>query len=154
MRDDWGSIRQEAAQVLLAEGIVIDGSLHLLLRLQYPPGPETPIEMLNRIDPFFALTGSSGGVLFVPKAQTAMVTCHHQAPPTDPERLSAAKMIAMDVVVVGGREFRGRAALELPPGRNRALDYVNGPGTFFTLWTDDVTHYVNKLLVRTIRPLD
>jgi hypothetical protein len=138
MTEDWGSIRQEAAEVLLAEGIVIDGSLHLLLRLQYPPGPETPIEMLNRTDPFFALTGSTGGVVFVPKAQTAVVSCRHQAPPTDP----------------GGREFRGRAALELPPGRSRALDYVNGPGTFFALWSDDVTHYVNKLLVRTIRPLD
>ncbi len=140
MSDDWGSIRQEAAQVLLAEG--------------YPPGPETPIEMLNRADPFFALTSATGGVVFVPKAQTAVVTCHHQAPPTDPDRLSAAKMIALDVMVVGGHEFRGRAALELPPGRSRALDYVNGPGTFFALWTDDLTHYVNKLLVRTIRPLD
>ena len=154
MTEDWGSIRQEAAEVLLAEGIVIDGSLYLLLRLQYPPGPETPIEMLNRTDPFFALTGSTGGVVFVPKAQTAVVSCRHQAPPTDPERLSAAKLIAMDVVVIGGREFRGLAALELPPGRSRALDYVNGPGTFFALWSDDVTHYVNKLLVRTIRPLD
>jgi hypothetical protein len=154
MSDDWGSIRQEAAQVLLAEGITIDGSLHLLQRLQYPPGPETPLEMLNRPEPFFALTGASGGVLFLPKVQTAVVTCHHQAPPTDPERLSAAKLIALDVVVVGGREFRGRSALELPPGRSRALDYVNGPDIFFALWSDAVTYYVNKLLVRTIRPLD
>jgi hypothetical protein len=82
------------------------------------------------------------------------VTCHHHAPPADPERFSAAKLVALDVVIVGGRELRGRAAIEMPPERSRALDYVNGPGTFFVLWTDDVTHYVNKLLVRTIRPLD
>lgn len=139
--------------MLLAEGIAIDGSLHLLLRLQYPPGPETPLEMLNRDEPFFALTGSGGDVVFVPKAQTSVVSCHHQTP-ADPERLSAAKLVALDVTVVGGRQFRGRAALELPPGRNRALDYVNGPGTFFALWTEDLTHYVNKRLVRAIRPLD
>src|SRR5512146_2507326 len=138
MTEDWGSIRREAAEVTLAEGVVIDGSLHLLSRTSYPPGPETPLEMLNRGDPFFALTRSGGGVLFVPKAQAAVVTCHHHAPPADPERFSAAKLVALDVVIVGGR----------------ALDYVNGPGTFFALWTDDVTHYVNKLLVRTIRPLD
>ena len=56
--------------------------------------------------------------------------------------------------MVGGREFEGSAVLELPPGRSRALDYVNGSGTFFALWNDDGTHYINKLLVRTIRPLD
>jgi hypothetical protein len=153
MSEDWGSIRQEAAQVLLAEGTAFEGSLHLLLRLQYPAGPETPLEMLNRADPFFALTGATNGVVFVPKAQTAVVTCPHQAP-ADPERLSAAKLIALHVTVVGGREFQGRAAIELPPGRSRALDYVNGPGTFFALWNDEVTHYINKLLVRTIRTLD
>lgn len=154
MTKDWGSIRRETAEVTLAEGVVIDGSLHLLSRTSYPPGPETPLEMLNRGDPFFALTRSDGGVLFVPKAQAAVVTCHHHAPPADPERFSAAKLVALDVVIVGGRELRGRAAIEMPPERSRALDYVNGPGTFFALWTDDVTHYVNKLLVRTIRPLD
>ena len=154
MTEDWGSIRQEAAEVLLAEGVAIDGSLHLLSRTNYPPGPETPLEMLNRVDPFFALTRSGGGVLFVPKAQAAVVTCRHHAPPADPERFSAAKLVALDVVIIGGREVRGSAAVEMPPERSRALDYVNGPGAFFALWTDDVTHYINKFLVRTIRPLD
>ena len=154
MTTNWGSIHQEAAEVLLAEGVAIEGSLHLLSRTDYPPGPETPLDMLNRADPFFALTQSGRGVLFIPKAQAAVVTCRHHAPPTDPERFSAAKLIALDVVILGGRELRGRAAVEMPPERSRALDYVNGPGVFFALWTDDVTHYVNKFLVRTIRPLD
>ena len=154
MNENWGSILQEAAEVVLADGVPIDGSLHLLSRTDYPPGPETPLEMLNRSDPFFALTQATGGVVFVPKAQTAVVTCHHHAPPVDPERFSAAKLVALDVTLIGGRELRGRAAVELPPERSRALDYVNGPGAFFALWTDDVTHYVNKSLVRSIRPLD
>lgn len=154
MTEDWGSIHQEAAEVLLAEGVVVDGSLHLLSRTNYPPGPETPIEMLNRSDPFFALTRSGGGVFFIPKAQAAVVTCGQHASLADPERFSAAKLIALDVVIVGGRKLGGRAAIEMPPERSRALDYVNGPGAFFALWTEDVTHYVNKLLVRTIRPLD
>ena len=38
--------------------------------------------------------------------------------------------------------------------RARALDYVNGAGRFFTLWTDGLTQYINKSLVRMIRPLD
>ncbi len=154
MTENWGSILQEAAEVLLADGVPIDGSLHLLSRTDYPLGPETLLEMLNRSDPFFALTRAGGGVLFIPKAQTAVITCRHHAPPNDPERFSAAKLVALDVVMLGGRELQGRAAIEMPPERSRALDYVNGPGAFFALWTDDVTHYVNKSLVRTIRPLD
>jgi hypothetical protein len=31
---------------------------------------------------------------------------------------------------------------------------VNAPGRFFALWTDDITQYINKSLVRLIRPLD
>jgi hypothetical protein len=154
MTENWGSIHQEAAEVLLADGVPIDGSLHLLSRIDYPPGPETPLEMLNRGDPFYALTQAGGGVLFVPKAQTAVITCRHHAPPTDPERFSAAKLVPLDVVLIGGRELHGRAAVEMPPERSRALDYLNGPGTFFALWADEMTHYVNKSLVRTIRPLD
>ena len=154
MTENWGSIHQEAAEVLLADGVPIDGSLHLLSRINYPPGPETPLEMLNRGDPFYALTRAGGGVLLVPKAQTAVITCRHHAPPHDPERFSAAKLVALDVVLIGGRELHGRAAVEMPPERSRALDYVNGPGSFFALWADEVTHYVNKSLIRTIRPLD
>ncbi|HTC22939.1 MAG TPA: hypothetical protein VK688_01170 [Gemmatimonadales bacterium] len=154
MTENWGTILQEAARVLLADGVPIDGSLHLLSRIDYPQGPETPLDMLNRSDPFFALTRSDGGVLFIPKAQAAVITCRHNAAPTDPERFSAAKVVALDVVLLGGREIHGHAAVEMPPERSRALDYVNGPGTFFALWTDTQTHYVNKSLVRTIRPLD
>jgi hypothetical protein len=58
------------------------------------------------------------------------------------------------VVLQGGEEFHGRATLELPPNRARALDYVNGAGGFFALWTDGIARYINKSLVRLIRPLD
>ena len=44
--------------------------------------------------------------------------------------------------------------LELPPGRRRTLDFLNGEGDFFALWCDGRTRYINKLHVRFIRPLD
>jgi hypothetical protein len=58
------------------------------------------------------------------------------------------------VVLHGGAEYRGRATFELPANRGRTLDYVNAPGGFFALWSDDVTWYVNKSHVRLIRPFD
>ena len=60
--NDWGFTNKVPAEVVLAEGIVLRGDLHLLARPSYPPGPETPLEMLCRADPFFALTLAVGGV--------------------------------------------------------------------------------------------
>lgn len=154
MTDAWGSIYQEKARVVFADGGAIDGHLHLLARVNYPPGPETPLDMLNRPDAFFALTGAESTPVLVSKAQAAVVSCSHISVSADPERLSAARFVPIDVVMASGLELRGQSALELPPVRNRTLDFVNVPGQFFALWTGDVTHFVNKALVRLIRPLD
>lgn len=154
MTDAWGSIHQEEARVVFADGGVIDGQLHLLARVNYPPGPETPLDMLNRAEVFFALTGAEGGPVLVSKAQAAVVSCRQRAMPADPERLSAARLVPIDVLMANGLELRGQSALELPPSRNRTLDFVNAPGRFFALWSGDVTHCVNKALVRLVRPLD
>lgn len=151
---DWGATQRVAARVLLAEGVVLAGDLHLLAKTTYPTDSESPLEMLNRDDPFFALTLAEGGVAFVSKAQAAVVSCRDRGVPDDPARTSAAKLVELSVQLTDGVEYRGRSSFELPPARNRALDYVNGPGRFFALWTDDTTQYINKSLVRLIRPLD
>jgi len=72
----------------------------------------------------------------------------------DPARASAARLVALEVALATGAEYRGRSTFELPPSRARALDYVNAPGSFFTVWSNDLTRYFNKALVRLIRPLD
>jgi hypothetical protein len=152
--NDWGATQRVTARVVLAEGVVLAGDLHLMRGATYPSETESPLEMLNRNDPFFALTLGEGGVVFVSKAQVAVVGCQDLAPMDDPERASAAKLVALSVELTDGVEYRGRATFELPPNRARALDYVNGAGRFFTLSTDGMTKYINKSLVRMIRPLD
>jgi hypothetical protein len=153
---DWGSTNRLPAHVALVEGVVLTGDLHLLTRPAYPQpgGSETPLEMLNRPDAFFALTLHEGGVALVPKARVLEVTCAEDVPPPDPDRVTAAKLIELEVILPGGAEHRGRVTLELPPGRRRALDFMNGDGGFFALWSDGRTRYINKLHVRLIRPLD
>ena len=151
---DWGTTNRVPAEVTLAEGLVVKGDLHVLARDTYPPGPETPLEMLNRPEVFFALALPDGSVTFMPKLQVAVVSCHDQIMLSDPERISAARLVALEVVLHGGAEYRGRATFELPSNRGRTLDYVNAPGSFFALWSDDATWYVNKAHVRLIRPFD
>jgi hypothetical protein len=150
---DWGVTTRVPAEVVLVEGITLSGDLHLYARTTYPPGPETPLEMLNRDAAFFALT-LVGGVTFLPKSQVVVVSCRQPVPPLDPDRVSAARLIALEVGLEGGAELRGRATIELPPSRGRALDYLNGPGIFFALGADDVSWYINKSRVRLARPLD
>jgi hypothetical protein len=151
---DWGATQRVPARVVLAEGVVLAGELHLLARATYPSDTESPLEMLNRDDPFFALTQPEGGVMFVSKAQVSVVCCPDQQEAADPDRASAAKLVELTVQLTDGVEYRGRSTFELPPARARTLDYVNAPGRFFTLRTDDITQYINKSLVRLIRPLD
>ena len=85
MTDFWGSIYQEEARVVFHDGSAIEGHLHLLSRVNYPPGPETPLEMLNRPDAFFALTGAEGGPVLIAKAQAASSMRANPIPLTDEE---------------------------------------------------------------------
>lgn len=151
---DWGATQRISAEVVLADGAVLEGDLHLATRTAFPPDTESPLEMLNRAEPFFALTLQQGEVAFVSKAQVAVVSCRDQTPLNDPARASAARLVALEVALATGVEYRGRSTFELPPARARALDYINAPGPFFTVWTNDLTRYFNKALVRLIRPLD
>ncbi len=137
----------------MADGAVLEGDLHLAASAAYPLDMESPLEMLNRAEPFFALVLGEG-VAFISKAQVAALSCPSQNSATDPARASAARLVALEVVLTSGAEYRGRCSFELPPSRSRALDYVNAPGRFFTVWTNDLTRYFNKSLVRLIRPLD
>lgn len=151
---DWGDTHTVRAEVAMADGRALEGDLHLLSRTSYPPGPETPLDMLNRAEPFFALTLRAGGVAFVSKSQVIMVSCGRQHPLTDPDRVSAAKVVDLEVTLHTGQELRGCATIELPPSRARALDFLNGDGSFFPLSNGDETRYLNKAFTRLIHPLD
>ncbi len=94
---DWGATQRVPARVVLSEGVVLAGELHLLARATYPSESESPLEMLNRDDPFFALSLGEGGVAFVSKAQVAVVSCQNLEPRDDPDRATAAKLVMLSV---------------------------------------------------------
>lgn len=151
---DWASTERIPADIALADQARLSGQLHVQGRVAQHDGPETPLEMLNRPDPFFPVTLEQGKVAFVAKAQVAFVVGAPHLGQSDPERVSAAKTIALEIVMVGGEEFRGWATLELPPTRARTLDYLNASGTFFSLQGEDATRFINRAFVRMVRPLD
>ena len=151
---DWAATRRLPAAVTLAGGDVAIGELHLQPIVAQHDGPESPGEMLNRPEEFFPLALADGGVIFLSKATVAVVACATaDVPDQDPARLEAAIRVELDVRITGA-EYRGTAALELPPTRGRTLDFLNGAGRFFTIVSGPTTRFVNRAHVRSVRPLD
>jgi hypothetical protein len=150
--NNWAVTERVPVRVVLAEGLAILGDAHLQPRVAWRDGPETILEMLNRDEAFFAMTLAGGDVVFVSKAQVA-VLAYHEAGGSDSERNSAARTIPLEVMMVGGAEHRGTALSELPPTRGRALDFLNAPEAFFLLIAADSNLCLNRRHVRAARPL-
>lgn len=151
---DWAATERVPAEATLADGQLVEGDLHVQARVALREGPETPLEMLNRRETFFPVSFADGGVLFLSKAQVVVVACARDVLQVDPSRAEAAKRVHLTVSLVTGVALDGWAWIELPPTRDRALDYLNGADRFFTMWTEDVTYYLNRSHVRLVRPHD
>jgi hypothetical protein len=142
------------ARVTLTQGKPRAGTIYVGARVPQHDGPETPLEMLNRADGFFPFRPADGEILLVAKGQTVALAIDH-GPIVDPDRLSAAKQLRLELVLANGATLSGRAAVELPEQHSRALDYLNATSApFFELSTDESTHYVNRAHVLFARPRD
>jgi hypothetical protein len=153
MSHDWATTERVPAEVALADGTVLQGEIHVRDRSPVREGPETPLELLNRPEPFFALS-QGGNVVFIAKAQVASVATDTLGVTVDPDRIGAARRVGLEVMLPGGGCFSGFASLEMPPTRGRALDYLNARETFFTVWTHAETRHINRAHVRFVRPID
>lgn len=144
-----------AARLTLTHGRPRSGTIYLGARVPLHDGAETPLEMLNRRDAFFPFRADvDKKVLLVAKQQT-IVLAVDRAPITDPDRLSAAKELRLELVLDNGAKLAGRVTMELPENQSRPLDYLNAaPVPFFAITTDESTHYVNRAHVLFVRPRD
>jgi len=142
------------ARLHLTHGAVRSGEIFLFERVPHHTGSETPLEMLNRPEGFFPFrSDGKGAVLLVTKAHTVMVAIPHAVSISDPDRLSAARVISLEVTLAAGHTLKGVAPFEAPEHHARLLDYLNqSPEPFFALSTHDATHYVNRAHVLFARP--
>ena len=153
MTTDWASTNRKSVRVTLAEGLVIQGDVHLQPRVAWRDGPERPLELLNREEAFFPISLPQGDVVFVAKEQVAVLSYPEAITFDDPDRKTAALTLPFEIMLVGGAEYRGVAVSELPPTRARALDFLNAPERFFQLLTNDGALCINRRFVRAARPL-
>ncbi len=143
------------ANLLLTQGAPQAGQIFVMERVPHHDGPETVLELLNRPEGFFAFRPvANHDVLLISKVQTMSLSVDRQAPIADPARLSAARMLGVELVLTGGSKLGGWASAELPEHHARLLDYLNASrDPFFAVWTHAATHYVNRAYVLYARPL-
>lgn len=146
---DWPPTQKILVEVQLRDGASLAGSLHLAGSVPHRVGPETPLEFLNRPEPFFAFQPATGGVFFVARAQVRMVTVRGMAV----EPSSTARSVEIELTLAGGETLAGTCTIELPPPRNRTLDYLNQPEPFLALVARGATHYIPRAAIRRVRPV-
>jgi hypothetical protein len=147
---DWGDTVRIKAEVQATGGRTFSGFLHLLPFASIHLGPETPEDVLNRNDAFFALTDQQEHTIFIAKAQVLAVVVEHET--VDPDRLHAARTIELRVELSDGSEYTGTVSSELPPTRTRAIDFLNHGAGFFALHVADTARYINRVHVRAVSP--
>jgi hypothetical protein len=143
------------ATLLLTAGQRKRGEIYVMERVPQHTGAETPLEMLNRPDGFFPFRPeeNGGAVLLVTKAHTIMLSVAADDAAQDPARLSAAKLVGLELALVDGSTLTGFASAELPEHHSRLLDYLNASaGPFFAVAADDAYHFVNRAHVLYARP--
>jgi hypothetical protein len=149
----WLDTHRQRAEILLTGRRVITGDIHLLLAAENHSGPETPIDLLNRDEAFFAVTLEGEQPVFVAKSQVLSLRIPLGAAGHDAARESAARRLEFEVELADGSLFEGAVHFELPPDRLRLLDFLNLAPPFFALESADAVRLLNRGHVRAVSPL-
>jgi len=143
------------ASLLLTDGERRPGEIYVMERVPQHSGPETPLEMLNRPEGFFPFRPEGNGkILLVTKAHTITLSVATDNAAQDPARLSAAKLVALELTFIDGSTLNGFATAELPEYHSRLLDYLNDSNPFFAVSAGEEFHFVNRAHVLYARPED
>jgi len=151
---DWSKTQRVSGEVHLVTGASLTGDLHLQPSTVHHQSVETPLEMLNRVEAFFALSLTDGTVRLVSKGRTVAVSFGAGSPDAELWEAPTSVALPLEVLMADGREYNGEARADLPPIHSRPLDLLNLPDRFFSLASDGLIHYLNRSHVLHVRPLD
>jgi len=152
MSSEWGMTIRCPVRIHLADGSMFEGGVHLFDRAPGRLGPESILDFMNRDDAFFALQDGEGGVHFVGKDQVMYVIVS----PTDfPDAVPPGvrhAIIDVEVLPPGQETMHGVIHVDTPPGRTRAIDFLNSSRGFLVLTTPHDVRLINRRLIRLVRP--
>lgn len=149
----WGATERLRVEIHLVNRRVLKGDIHLQTGARLHVGPETPTDLMNRPERFFALVLDGGEPLFLAKRHVLYLQLPPQPTIDDPDRASAAHRFELELELADGSLHEGVVMSELPPDRPRALDFLNSAAAFFALWAPDGIRVVNVEHLRSASPL-
>jgi len=149
--NEWATTRRAPGEVHFTSGEVLQGDMHLQYRQGIPGNTETPLEMLNRDEAFFALTLGDDAVRLVAKSQVVTVALGNTRYDEGP---APAQHQTFSVHLANGRDFEGDVHIVLPPPATRGIDFLNQPEPFFALHAADGLWCLNRHHVCHVRPHD
>jgi hypothetical protein len=149
----WVSTRRARVDLMLTARRTITGDVHLQPLAERHSGPETAVDLLNRPEAFFAVTLEGEQPLFLAKSQVLYLKLAADQATEDPDRVSAARRIELEVELSDGSLLEGLVMFELPPDRPRVLDFLNLAPAFFAFSSEDGVRIINREHVRAVSPL-
>ncbi len=153
MSGGWVDTRRLRAEILLSGRRLITGDIYLQLVAETHSGPESPVDLLNRQEEFFAVMLDGEQPVFLAKSQVLYVRLPPQPTIDDPDRESAARRLNLEIELTDGTVCEGLVAIELPPDRPRMLDFLNIVPGFFAMAAPEAVLLLNKRHIRAASPL-
>jgi len=113
--------------VVLTNGVRLEGEVFLRPLSKHRSRPEEPADLLNDVEPFFALM-RSGETVLVAKASVSRAEA---SVPEEDEPEIAALGVPVEVTLVDGTVCGGSIFLETRYDRPRLLDFLNAYHSHF-----------------------
>lgn len=137
--------REEQVSLFMADGVILDGRVHLAQYAMLHSGEQTVLDLLMEDNPFLPMHSSSGDFHLVQKGMISHLRCKISAN----EKLEYTER-QVKISFSGGETLRGALKFDMPKHSVRLTDYINAGNNFFPLFSGEVTYLVNRSLIRDI----
>ncbi len=140
--------------LLLSGGTRLIGAMFIQGSARRRNGREEPTDIMNETDPFFPFVSEDDETFLIAKDRVSEVEL--LAPmEDDSERHVGARLVDIELLLVGGGNRRGTILLETPSDRPRLLDFLNRTQERFVLLHNrDGVRLINRAMIERIRPSD
>lgn len=146
--------RQVTVNMRCRDQQLIKGDLFLSLTAKSHLGQETVLDFMNEPEEFFVLkVEGDPPINIVNKARIMEVSVSLEAEEGGLNlEAMGIKEEPMTVVFNDNFKLEGRAFIDLPPQRSRAIDFLNQGQRFFLLVSDHTAHIVNRRHISYVIP--
>ena len=134
--------------VELVDGQTRDGVIFLSPFSSFHSGPQTLIDLMSEKEPFAPFVGNDGSFLLINKAQISHILYQKEAD----DKPILGTPLEVIVTFTNSRQLSGTVVLEVPEGKSRLLDFMNGNSDFFGLQCEGGDYVVNPNIIIEIAP--